>query len=67
MLSNSSVGWLINLQFYVSFLFTFYTFISFFKFELFLNKPVQGFTFTFEKKKNIIRYFTSLYFRIEWT
>ena len=60
MLSNSSVGWLINLQFYVSFLFTFYTFISFFKFELFLNKPVQGFTFTFEKKKkhNSIFYIT---------
>ena len=59
MLSNSSVGWLINLRFYVSFLFTFYTFISFFKFELFLNKPGQGFTFTFEKKKhNSIFYIT---------
>ena len=59
MLSNSSVGWLINLQFYVSFLFTFYTFISFFKFGLFLNKPVRGFTFTFEKKKhNSIFYIT---------
>ena len=59
MLSNSSVGWLINLQFYVSFLFTFYTFISFFKFELFLNKPVQGLHLLLKKKKhNSIFYIT---------
>ena len=61
MLSNSSVGWLINLQFYVSFLFTFYTFISFFKFELFLNKPGQGFTFTFEKKKHNSIFYISVF------